>query len=233
MKVNKLISLLEEWKFNYPFDPKKTIELISEYADYRCRSSHLAGMEINDNYDDETSGVDIDVPHWVEIFDDGLTTTVDLKELAKLNKKVNDLISDRDNFKLSWGESGGMMPNEDANYPKDAIITNIFGDNGEPHQDIEFGEILRVAKIKPKYKEIFKNFLKEDWTRRNLGFSSDNEEIDKIEDDEDTLTFYDVFEIVFAVYIKKADFMKAVKGAKSKEEKELIKSILDRVGSYE
>ena len=237
MKANKILQLIpiQEstiWKVKYPFDPEKAVFDIDTQIDWDGMADEV-NMLTGEFDGDIKSGVDLEVPEDLDFLEPGQEDPNDLLiELGELNKKFKDFISNRENFRMSWGESAGSGLPHEAKTPDDAIITSYNFRDAEPEVQIEFDNLMQIAEIKSKYKLMFKIFLKECLHNGNLSFINRHHDtiIEQRIDEEGPLDFYTRIVTLSAVYLKEADFKKAVKGIKGKREKELIEQILSYVG---
>ena len=169
---------------------KLTVEQIKEqYGDELSRlvdheiQGQVVGMFGEDSYDgDITEEQDIALPYWMKdgferIFQleesgtgrrqlgrAGMSTTAGdaLKQLMQILPGVDDWAKDPDNAKLSWANSGGMMPYSDANYPEDAIIIDIQGQDSETESQIDdVADLMSMLGIEEENQEVFEEYLVE------------------------------------------------------------------------
>lgn len=178
---------------------------------------------------------DMPVPYWVM---EGIVSLVqksridsakNVVELMKLAPELKDWLKDEKNLYLSWGESGGMMPYGDANYPNDAVLLEIWGEGFDLHVELPIDAVAGAMGVPNDAK------LKE-WLK--LLVKAGRSQVKRLRDD-GNIEAYSRFQGVFAVYAKIEEFKEAVEemiaeldGSEKEKAEELLKEIEEGAGSY-
>lgn len=198
--------------------------------------------------DKKIEGQDFELPHYMaeahENFFNGSDTSnrwiniwtkstagSSLNALADKYPEVKEWVADPENAKLSFGETDGMMPYEDANYPKDAILLCIDGEDTDTEVNMLAGEVIRVLGIKKKDMSLAYDFLNKMSELKMGPMYGLNTKT--FSDPKDEIYFSTRTQYNYATYFKLKDVEKVVRKAvaadKDKESKAASKQLMDQV----
>ncbi|NRA76924.1 MAG: hypothetical protein HRU18_01840 [Pseudoalteromonas sp.] len=204
----------------------KASDIVSELADQEAMRSRV--YRLTDGESDNLEGdKDIDLPYYwsedgAEAFLHGTGNhNLDFwNEFIKLDGAVKFI---EDNWKISYGESGGMMPHSDANAPDGAVVM-LFA--GEGHDEEFMVDIQNIAN-EPDMKKLMKkekislkalahfflnqtdtSYMKPEYSEQDIEKAKKDSDIEELE-----MYGYVPADIVVAVYVDGKKIEKFLKDA--------------------
>ncbi len=168
---------------------------------------------------------------WINIWTNS-TAGSSLNALADKYPEVKEWVADPENAKLSFGETDGMMPYEDANFPKDAILLCIHGEDNATEIPMTADAVIKALGIKKKDMPFAYDYLNE-MSKVGMGPMYYRNRNKKIEKPDDEVYLSTRTQHNYATYFKLKDVEKVVRKAiaadKDKDSKAASKKLMEQV----
>lgn len=183
---------------------------------------------------------DLKLPEWLELsqlekqFNKDFVATKILKDLTFFIPGLKEWLLAEGNAKLSWGDTSGMMPYHDANFPKDALLIDIKGVDHEPEIQMTVGELAEQVGFPEKKMDTFVKWL--NIAGRFTGIRTDKR---PVQDASSHFDAYTRIQVNYAIYFKAKELKAALRqlsggvDAKNRAKvRELTKELESSVGQW-